>query len=120
MAIIIYDFKYNFHEAYATFRVDSEKLTEENAKLMLEFFIWDYDKDGNPIEELMKKYGMKAIEVATAESFNTYGVKEWFEESEGFLALDGSQGIELTNVTMYEFNEDLLTIEKRNAEPKKP
>lgn len=119
MAIIIYDFNYNFHEAYATFEVDNEKLTEENAKMMLEFFTWNYDEDGNPIEELMKKYGMKAIEVASAERYNTYGVKEWFEDTEGFLALDGSQGIELTNVCMYEFDEDLLSLEKRNIEPKK-
>ena len=116
MAVIIYDFNYNFHEAYSTFRVDDEKLTKENAKEMLEFFTWDYDEDANPIEELMKKYGMKAIEVATAEDFNTYGVQCWFDESEGFLPLDGSQGIELTNVARYDFDEDSLNLEKRNVE----
>ena len=86
---------------------------------MLEFFTWNYDEDGNPIEELMKKYAIKAIEVATAENFKTYGVTSWFDETEGFLALDGSQGIELTNVCMYEFDEDSLILEKRNVENEK-
>lgn len=120
MSIIIYDYNYDFHEAYATFRVDNEKLTKENASVMLEFFSWDWDKEADPIEELMKKYAIKAIEVATAEGYNAYGVKRWFGEAEGFLPLDGSQGIELTNVTRYEFEESQLALEKRNFKNDEP
>lgn len=113
MAKIKYDYDYNFLEASAVFTVDTDILTVENAKMMLEFFIWEYDKEGDIIEELMKKYAMQAIKVATAESFNTYGVKSWFEESEGFLALDGSQGIELISVTEYEFDDADLQLTKK-------
>lgn len=113
MALIKYDYNYNFHEAYSSFKVDTEKLTAENAKMMLKFFSWNYDEEADPVDQLMLKYGMKAIEIATAENYNTYGVQEWFNETEGFLALDGSQGIELLNVSRYEFDEDNLSLETK-------
>ncbi len=112
-----YNYDYNSGEAEVTFKVDTDVLTEENAKLMLEFFTWEYDKEANPVDELLKKYAIAAIEVATAENYNENGVKDWFEESEGYLPLDGSQGIELTYVSEYNFEEDWLSITITDANP---
>lgn len=106
-----YNFDYNYHEAYASFTVDTKKFKESDAKMLLEFFDWDINEDGNLIDELMTKYALKAIEVATAENCNIRGVKRWFQEQEGFLAVDGSKGVELTSVTHYEFSDDNLEME---------
>jgi hypothetical protein len=59
----------------------------------------------------MKKYAIKAIWIATAENYNKEGVKSWFAEQEGFIAIDGSQGVELNLVSAYEFDEDALDME---------
>jgi hypothetical protein len=106
-----YTFNYNIYDAEACFKVDTEKFKEEDAKLLLEFFDWNYDKESDPIDELMKKYAIKAIWVATAENYNLFGVQSWFKEQEGFMAVDGSQGVELNLVSAYEFDEDALAIE---------
>ncbi len=103
-----YTFNYNFYEAEACFKVDTEKFKSEDAKLLLEFFSWDYDEEADPIDELMKKYAIQAIRVATFKNYKKEGVKSWFAEQEGFIAIDGSKGVELNLVSAYEFNEDDL------------
>ncbi|MGN2373504.1 DUF2528 family protein [Sphingobacterium spiritivorum] len=111
MAIKSYQFDYNVGDASAEFTVDTSILTAEEAKDYLAFFTWDYDQDNDPIEELMKQYALTAIRVATAENLNTYGVKSWFKQSEGFPPLDGSYGIMLTEVDRYEFDTRYLDLE---------
>ena len=106
-----YTFNYNIYEAEAGFKVDTDKFKADDAKLLLEFFTWDYDEEADPIDELMKKYAIKAIWVATFENYNENGVKKWFAESEGLIALDGSQGVELNLVSAFEFDEELLDME---------
>lgn len=103
-----YDFNYNMYEAEACFKVDTEKFTEEHAKATLEFFLWDYDKEADPINEVMKKYALQAIEIATFNDYNEYGVIEEFNDLEGFCKIDGSSGIELNYISKYEFNETAL------------
>jgi len=103
-----YTFNYNTHEAEACFKVDTEKFKEDDAKLLLEFFTWDYDHKADPIDELMKKYAMTAIKVATAENYNLYGVKNWFAEAEGFISIDGSYGVEINLIEKYEFDDEYL------------
>jgi len=106
-----YTFNYNNYKAEACFKVDTEIFKAEDAKLLLEFFTWDYDKDADPIDELMKKYAIKAIYIAAAKNYNENGVKSWFVEQEGFIAIDGSQGVELNMISVYEFDEDYLDME---------
>lgn len=106
-----YTFNYDMFEATAFFIVDTEKFKSEDAKILLEFFTWNYDENADPIDELMKKYAIQAIKIATAENYNDYGVKCWFEENEGFPKIDGSIGIELISVEQYEFDEDKLSVE---------
>lgn len=106
-----YTFNYNTYDAKACFKVDTEKFKAEDAKLLLEFFTWEYDNEADPIDELMKKYAINAIFIATAENCNEEGVKSWFAKQEGFIAIDGSQGVELNLVSAYEFDEDALDME---------
>ncbi len=111
MAIKKYHFNYDDLQASAAFTIDTEIFTAAVAKETLEFFDWEYDKENDPINEVMKKYAMKAIKIATAEGYNAYGVSEAFKELEGYCRIDNSMGIYLDFVEGYEFNEHLLAIE---------
>jgi hypothetical protein len=106
-----YKFEYNGYDAQVCFKVDTEKFTEEHANATLGFFLWDYDEDANPIDEVMKKYAMKAIKIATFEGYNIFGVKKEFNDLEGFCKVDGSSGIELISVSEYEFDDSFLECE---------
>ena len=103
-----YLFEYNNGEAEVRLKVDTKKFSQQDACSLLEFFVWDYDKYADPIDELMKKYAMKAIIVATAENYDLYDVLSWFAEQEGFIPLDGSLGVTLVSVEEYTFDEDNL------------
>ena len=105
-----YHFEYNYDEADVYIDVDLNKFTEESAQVLLDFFSWNYDKKKDPIDELMKKYAMKAIQIAAAENYNEEGIKSWFADQEGFIAIDGSQGVTLKRILPYEFDEDNLTM----------
>jgi len=111
MSIKHYTFNYNIYEAEACFKVDTEKFTEEMAKATLNFFTWDYDKEADPIDEVMKKYALEAIRVATFNDYNLHGVKDEFMSKEGFCKVDGSMGIELNKVQGYEFDVEELSME---------
>ncbi len=106
-----YTFTYNLFDAEVCFKVDTEKFKPEDAKLLLDFFSWRYDKDNDPIDELMKKYAIKVIWVGCAENYNEEGVKSWFSQQEGLLPIDGSHGVELNYLSNYEFEEDSLDME---------
>lgn len=70
MNIRTYKFNYDNYEATVTFKVDTDVFTNEHANATLEFFLWDYDEDEEPITEVLRKYAMEAIKVATRYSFN--------------------------------------------------
>ena len=108
-----FKFDYNHCEAGCSFRVDLEKFTPEMAKATLGFFLWKngYDEENDPIDEVMKKYAMHVILIATKENLNEKGVIAHFENNEGFCKLDGSSGIELLSVQLYEFDENSLFLE---------
>jgi hypothetical protein len=99
-----YEFNYSNHDAEACFEVNTDEFTPEHAKATLDFFIWDYDLEGDPIDEVMIKYALKAIKIATFENFNLNGVINEFYEAEGYCPVDGSSGILLKSVCGYEFN----------------
>lgn len=105
-----YTFNYDLWEAKAVFEVDTEKFTEKMATPTLEFFTWDYDKDENPVDEVMKKYALRVIELATFNNFNAQGVISLFKRQEGYTLLDGSTGLKLISVEGYEFSESSLEV----------
>ena len=105
-----YEYDYNNGEASASFLVDTEKFTPDMAKELLSFFVWYYDTENDPLDEVMKKYALQAIRFATYNGHNKSGVISDFEEEEGWSRVDGSEGITLTEVTEYEFDDRFLTI----------
>lgn len=115
MAKITYDYNYDFHEATCKFEVDTNVFTKEMAQETLNFFTWEYNKENDPVDEVMKKYAMQVIQTATFESYNVYGVISEFEDKEGFCKLDGSTGITLLEVSEFEFYESSLYVEKTTA-----
>jgi hypothetical protein len=108
-----YTFDYNIYDAQATFKVDTEKFTPEMAQATLNFFTWDndYDEEEDPIDEVLKKYAMEVIRIATLNKCNVNGVKSEFNTMEGYCKVDGSMGIELMTVTGYEFDDNYLSME---------
>lgn len=108
--IKIYNFSYDFFEADASFKVDTAIFTSEMAQATLDFFMWDYNEAADPVDEVMKKYAMEAIRVATINEYNTDGVISEFKEKEGFASIDGSLGIELMSISGYELQEDKLDV----------
>jgi len=100
--IKMYDFDYNFHSAECTFKVDLNKFTIEMALNTLEFFSWDYDKDNDPIDEVMMKYAKNCMEKST--EYSLYGLKN--AEFEGFYTLNGEYGITLTRMVSLELDEE--------------
>jgi hypothetical protein len=107
--------KYSFDydgKATASFTVDTDMFTPEIAKETLTFFVWDYDKEADPVDEVLKKYALRAMYIATCNNYNLQGVTDEFEDQEGFCHVDGRIGIELTEVTGYPFDDDdLLNVE---------
>ena len=111
----IYEFDYDFSKASAEFEVDLELFTPEMANATLTFYTWDYDKEADPIEEVMKKYAIEAIESATFNNYNARGVISDFENKEGFCRLNGETGIKLLYVEGFEFNDDDLSVKIKEA-----
>lgn len=105
-----YKFDYDYRKASAEFEVDTELFTDEHANATLTFFLWDYDQEANPVDEVMKKYAIEAIKQATFNNHNKIGVIEDFKSLEGFASIDGSLGITLTDVELLEFEQDDLTV----------
>lgn len=108
-----YNFDYSCGDASVSFEVDTDVFNEEMAKEILGFFSWIYDKFNDPVEEVMKKYAIKVIHLATANYNNLTvdGLIREFNEFEGFAPVDGSCGIRLLSVDGYEFIENLLELE---------
>ena len=109
MARYIYEFSYDFYAASCKIEVDTEKFTEKMANDTLTFFSWNYDKEANPIDEVMKKYAMMIIQEATTGSFLSDLQNK---EIEGFYKLNGENGIKLLEVEEFEFDEEDLTFKK--------
>ena len=108
MSIKKFSFDYRQWEATADFKVDTAIFTNEHANATLEFFDWEYDKDNDPIEEVMKKYAREAIKIASFSNMTVSGVIEEFKELEGFAPIDGSLGITLILIDGIDFDEDDL------------
>lgn len=110
MAIKTFKFIYGFHDAEAVFEVDTKVFTADMANATLEFFSWDYNEDNDPVEEVLRKYAIQAIKIASFSNLNTSGVISEFEDLEGFGHIDGSIGLTLVDVEGYEFDEDEMDL----------
>ncbi len=108
-----YKFQYQTSNApFIHFEVNLDIFTIDNAKCLLEFFDWDYDDTNNLIDEIMEKYAMECLRIATFNNYNTIGVISEFDNKEGFIKLDGSSGVKLLYCEPYEFDEyDLILVQ---------
>lgn len=109
-----YLFDYDCGEASATFVVDTEKFTSEMAKETLEFYVWDYDKEADPVTEALRKYARQAIIFATGSTGGVPYVVDKWAFLEGFHPID-TDIITLIEVSGYEFDEEKLEMKIVNA-----
>lgn len=86
--------EYSYGRGLVEFEVDPEKFTNEHAQETLDFFSWNYDKEGDPIEEVVKKYALEVFRIGADDSPNGI-IRSWNQE--GFAPIDGSEGIKLTD-----------------------
>ena len=112
MNIKQYKFEYGMHDAEVHFDVDLDVFTEELAKCTLDFFSWDDepDENENPIDEVMKKYAMRAIKHGAFDDMAVYGIKQAFEQMEGYAKVDGSMGIMITYFEGHCYDEQQLSL----------
>lgn len=103
MSIKIYEFEYE--DAAVTFRVDLNVFSPEMASATLDFFSWDdpIDDEADPVDEVMKKYAMRAIKFAGFYDMSEFNIIKEFDNMEGFAKIDGSSGILLTYFSGLEF-----------------
>ncbi len=107
-----YEFEYELGAASCSFEVDDTVFTNEHANATLYFFDWDYDKDDDPIDQVIIKYAIRAIKEATYNGYNLYGVIGEFDSMEGYAKVDGSSGVTLTEVSEYDIWEGNLSMIK--------
>lgn len=106
-----YNFNYDNWRASVDFTVDTEKFTNEHAQATLNFFLWDYDKENNPIDEIMGKYAIEVLKMASFGGLTKEGIIIEFNNKEGFCKIDGTFGITLDSFTELDIDENLLDVE---------
>lgn len=114
MNIKKYNYNYGMYDAEVHFDVDLDIFTEEMAKGTLDFFSWDDEPDlnENAVDEVMKKYAMRAIMAGAFNDMSVCGIKNEFQEMEGYCPVDGSYGITLTYFYGHSYESDNLTLLK--------
>lgn len=103
-----YHVGFNYCRGMVEFEVDLDKFTIEHALSTLEFFSWNYDKDGDLIEEVVKKYALQVFLVGGGHSAD--GVIMFWNE-EGFGPINGEIGILLTDYEQIEPSDDDIDLE---------
>jgi len=98
-----YSFFYNQTSGKASFEVDTTIFTEEKAKDSLAVMGSFYSKDSDPIVEVLKKYAMQAIKIATKDDMSTNQIAQELSMYPGFFNINGNSGITLTNVEGVKF-----------------
>lgn len=108
MAIKQYKIEYGtWANGIVTFEVDTERFTKVEAQECLDFFIWDYDKDNCPIEEILKKWTLIILSYGSS---NEPRVINQFAKEEGVMPIDGSHGVQLTYCETFAFDDDELVL----------
>ncbi len=102
-----YLFCFSYGQGLVEFDIDLEKFTPEVAQETLDFFLWDYDHEEDPISEVVKKYALRVFKMGSG--YSAIGViRHWDEE--GFAKIDGSMGILLTEYEQLDV-EDCIELE---------
>ena len=90
--------------------------TKDAIKDMVEFWgDWKYklrQNGGDYTKTFIKQLAISALYDVIGESHNLLGVLGYFEESEGWFAMDGSNGIKILFVDDFDFYGDDFRIEE--------
>lgn len=113
---MIKNIKFTHNSTEVEFKLDTELFTKEHAIITLDFYSYDYDEDAEEEEliiEVLKKYAIAIITLATLYSLNANNIISAFEDQrfDGFAKLDGSIGLTLLSVTPYNFEEIDFSVE---------
>lgn len=104
-----FKFNYDWNKAEVVFEVDLEKFTPELANETLGFFLWDYDKEEDPVYEVLKKYAAEVLRISNTNQTAAGIVRMW--DQEGFAPINGEMGITLVEFEGFEFDGDDLEME---------
>lgn len=98
-----------------TLKVDRSIFTEQHAKATLDFFLWDYDDEEDPVTEVLKKYALQIMAVATEHNASSREevMRIWARSIEGYGPIDGTIGIDLINVTPIDWHDHYFNLEIR-------
>jgi len=105
-----YKYKHNECDAEVVFLVDESIFKKEDAKLLLDFFSWEYDSFNNPIDELLLKYSLEILKLSIYSS--KYEIIEKFENREGYLRIDGENGVKLYELTPFQIDDYNIELNK--------
>ncbi|WP_312351405.1 hypothetical protein [Sphingobacterium multivorum] len=111
MAKRTYEFDYQCGDASCIIEVDTEIFTEEIAMQVLTFFDWDWDKDGDIISEIAKKYALRIFQLSVLANYSLKGIIRSFNDHEGFAPFGKTYGIQLKEFERYEFAEYCLDVQ---------
>lgn len=103
-----YEFDYQCGDASCIIEVDTQIFTEEIAMQVLTFFDWDWDKDGDIISEVAKKYALRIFQLSASANYSLKGIIQTFNDQEGFAPFGKTYGIQLKEFERYEFAEYCL------------
>lgn len=104
-----FKFTHDYPDAEVVFEVDLEKFTPELAKETLGFFLWDYDKEEDPVYEVLKKYAFEVLRISNNNQTAAGIARMW--DQEGFAPINGVMGITLVEFEGFQFDSDDLEME---------
>ena len=79
------------------------------AKEFLEFYSWDYDKEGNIRVEALKKIASKCFYLS--QQWNVRGIINAIVDMfEAYIPLDGSKGVQLISIDNFSFDDEEFTV----------
>lgn len=99
-------FEYGFLDGSVTLELNRELFTEELAKEVLDFSSWEKDENNDVVTEACRKIAYILFVFASLNRYTLQGVLNNQDELEGIPLLDGSVGIKLINIDVFEFDED--------------
>ena len=108
----IYHFNYDYDVAEVTIAVDTDILTEESARAILDFYDWYYDKDTDRIGEVVKMYAMEVIRAGVRYGNDLTAIKEYVKENNELDLLGDKSGIKVIAFEPFQFDEVRLELEE--------
>ncbi len=108
----IYHFNYDYGVAEITIVVNTDILTEEPARAILDFYGWHYNKETDCIGEVIKKCAMDIITAGVRYGNDLTAIKKHLKENNELALLGDKSGITAIAFEPFQFDEMRLELEK--------